>query len=103
MLQCNNTSKRRSMLKFDALVRRRVFYEGSDGQPSRIPEGRCLVEAYQGFVSLTWVEEVGPRTAVLNAAAFESALETGAILITDASQLRPCPSRRERIPKVDRF
>ncbi len=88
MLQCSNTLKWLPMLKFDALVRGRVFYEGSDSQPVRMPQGRCLVEAYQGFVSLTWAEEVGPCTAVLNADAFETALEAGAILITDASQLR---------------
>lgn len=53
------------MLNFDVLVRGRVFYEGSDSHAVRMLQGRCLVEAYQGFVSLTWAEEVGPRTAVL--------------------------------------
>lgn len=80
------------MLKFDALVRGRVIYEGPEQQALRVPQGRCSVEAHQGFVWLRWVEEGVARSAMLKADAFEVALEAGALLITDASQLR---ARRE--------
>lgn len=97
MLRCSNHFGEVAVLKFDALVRGRIVYDGPDHQPSRVPQGRCSVEAYQGVVSLTWVEEGLVRQARLKPEAFELALEAGALQITDASQLRAMrePARAE--------
>ena len=83
------------MLAFDALVRGRVTCEVAGGPPERVPEGHCRVEAHEGFVSLTWSDEEGTRSATLTAARFEDYLEAGAIGVLDASQLaRPrAPAR----------
>ena len=40
------------MLSFDALVRGRVKYDGEQGPGSRVPAGRCTVQAHEGIVSL---------------------------------------------------
>jgi hypothetical protein len=83
------------MLAFDALVRGRVIYVGAHDMPMRVPQGRCRVETHAGFVSLSWVDESEARTAVLKVDDFEEYLEAGALLVTDAAQIR----RRPKVPK----
>jgi hypothetical protein len=75
------------MLAFDALVRGRVVYEAHN-VPMRVPQGHCKVEAHEGFVSLSWMEDGQEHTAVLKVAEFEAYLEGGALLITDPAQIR---------------
>ena len=75
------------MLAFDALVRGRVTYEVADGPPTRIPVGRCKVEAHEGFVSLSWSDAQWTHSATLSSERFETYLEAGAILILDAAQI----------------
>jgi hypothetical protein len=74
--------------KFDVLVRRRVAYDGPGNSKALIPTGRCVAEASHGFVCLTWIDEAAEQNAVLTYSNFEAALDAGAILITDSSQLR---------------
>jgi hypothetical protein len=90
--------KESPMLSFDALVRGRVKYDGEQGPGSRVPPGRCTVQAHEGVVSLTWSEEGLERSATLSAQQFEEYLEGGAILIVDSAQLahRRTPARSER-------
>lgn len=76
------------MLAFDVLVRGRVTYEVAGGGSARIPQGRCRVEAHEGFVSLAWADGAWRHSASLTAQRFEDYLEAGAILVLDPAQLR---------------
>jgi hypothetical protein len=73
---------------FDALIRTRLA-ETVDDLPVSVPRGRCRVQTDQGGMSLSWHDEGGTSYSVMMAAErFERHLETGAILIVDAAQIR---------------
>lgn len=88
------------MVSFDALVRGRVVYEDSDKSLKRVPPGRCTVEAFEGFVGLSWSEGSFQRTAVLTAQTFASCLDAGAILIVDSAQLMARTNTGRREPQT---
>lgn len=78
-------------MAFDVLVRGRLIEIERD-VPTVVPRGRCTVEAREGFVRLSWLDQDRNEQGVtLAAQRFEEYLEAGAIIIVDAAQISVRP------------